>query len=88
MWLRNTKYDVSGMTPIFALRCIGPHHIADIGMNNTYRLKTIQSVTGKRATLLSLPVNGLRLRLYADENRKYGTGRILRSPTNIIGWKP
>jgi hypothetical protein len=66
VWLRNTKYDAHGIVPVFAERWQGPYIVAGVLERNTYRLRTIPKVTGKRAILLASPINGIRLKLYEE----------------------
>ncbi|KAF3927492.1 Protease [Arthrobotrys entomopaga] len=63
VWLRNSKFEKGGIIPVFTPRYLGPYEIADVGLRNSYRLRTITSVTGKRSKLTANMVNGTRLRL-------------------------
>ena len=66
VWVRDSKYDV-GFVPVFAPRWKGPFFVKERLEKNTYRLRTIPEVSGKRSIALALPINGSRLRLASDQ---------------------
>lgn len=92
VWLRNTKYDVHGIVPIFSERWIGPYTVAGVLPKNTYRLRTIPEISRKRTMLLAQPVNGLRLKPFTEsledamKRAKARPGRI--AETEPLGDEP
>jgi hypothetical protein len=67
VWLRDTKYDVKGLSPVFAPRWTGPYQVWQVWDKGSYRLRSHPRFSGKKSPgLLRNPVNGGRLKVYED----------------------
>jgi len=65
--LRDTKYDVKGLSPVFAPRWTGPYDVWQVWDKGSHRLHSRPPLSGKKTPgLLRKPVNGGRLKAYED----------------------